>query len=253
MEGSGSLLKYGTVTNCSTGVEALGAGGHYIIKVTARSNENGFFLDSPKNTLKYNTAAYNVHDGFDIRSDDNKLSYNTSTGNDFGYDVDGGNRNTFKANLAKENDVRGFQANGHDNTFTKNRAISNVSSDGFNIEGNRNKLILNLAKDNGVGGADDGFEIKGNDVKVLWNKSIGSFADGFAFRAGSGHTVLGNTAKKNGGSGIELVNGVINSSLLGNVALGNTGFDLFDGNDECDDNKWKWNWFKTTNNPSCIH
>jgi hypothetical protein len=52
--------------------------------------------------------------------------------------------------------------------------------------------------------------------------------------------------------GIFLDIGATGYHVNGNIALGNLQFDLFDGNANCDDNKWNGNTF-TTANQSCIH
>jgi len=229
MNGSGSRLVYGTVSDCNvSGVEVAGTGGHHIKKVTAMGNSNGFGIrgGSHSNTFIYNTATNNFIVGFigfnEEKTNENVFRSNTSTDNRFGYIVFG-DRNTFKYNLAKNSiEGAGFDLIGNDNVVTKNRAISDPT--GFAIFGNRNTLIANLAKAN--------------------------VANGFLMGEGSGYQVIGNRAKNNS-NGIFLVNGAINSKVLWNVALGNTEFDLIDENDECDANKWKWNWFKTRNR-DCI-
>lgn len=234
VKGSAAILQNGTVTNCRLGVEVTGDGRHIVTKVTARGNR--FW-------------------GFAILSNDNKLSYNTSadTTEGLGFQLLFlGNRNTLKGNLARENNGDGFFAHSkNDNSFIKNRAISNIGK-GFSISGNRNDFRKNLAKDNGNGSFDAGFNLEGNNVKVLWNKSVRNSGAGFLIQFGSSRvTVLGNIAKKNKEQGIRVSQGAIDNTLKGNVAVRNKGNDLSDGNPHCDNNKWKWNWFKT-GNKNCI-
>jgi len=62
-----------------------------------------------------------------------------------------------------------------------------------------------------------------------------------------------NQAINNGGRGIAIDQGATNYHVNGNTALGNSLDDLFDGNANCDDNKWNGNTFATSNNPTCIH
>jgi hypothetical protein len=45
--------------------------------------------------------------------------------------------------------------------------------------------------------------------------------------------------------------GAVDGTVLGNVALDNSSFDLRDFNVDCDNNMWKANWFKTSNQ-DCI-
>ncbi|UCE64420.1 MAG: right-handed parallel beta-helix repeat-containing protein [Nitrospirota bacterium] len=230
---SGGLLKYGTVTNCDIGVDVGGTGGHLITKVKANEVTVGFLLrdGSDGNTFTKNTVTNHVRGGFvtDLgTSNDNEFSYNRSM-NGFpgaGYEVRGGDRNVFKYNLAKNNGNRGgFIVSGNDNVLTKNQAIDNGG--GIRIDGERNTVSGNVAK--------------GNDM------------NGFSL-LGSGNKVIGNWAKNNT-RGIVL--SAENTKVIGNIALGNTEFDLVDENENCDNNTWKFNWFKTsqTNPPDagCIH
>jgi hypothetical protein len=95
-----------------------------------------------------------------------------------------------------------------------NVATNNPLDGGFRIFGNRNKLIGNLAENNGEDGADHGFDIQGNHVEVHSNKATGNFGDGFFLRPGSGYTVLWNRAKKNGRFGIVVAETVATSRAL---------------------------------------
>ncbi len=78
------------------------------------------------------------------------------------------------------------------------------------------------------------------------------FFDAPAVLLGSSHnTVKANTADENG-FGIELSFGSTDNTVGENEALGNTFFDLADGNPGCDMNTWRNNRF-VTRNQTCIH
>lgn len=238
LEGSGAELtggplKHGTVTGCARGIIVEGEGHHLVTKVTARANPLGGFL---------------------IKSDDNKLHHNQSLNNTAGsgFRFDGTNRNTFKGNLAKGNLIGFKGADTNDNILTANRAVDNEAQ-GIDLQGDGNYLGGNLAKNTLV---QYGFILEGNGTTVRWNQAIGNGWSGFYFFNGTEFTVRGNTAKKNGFAGIQLADTAQDSTLIGNVALDNdvaeSGFtDLFDGNADCDNNTWKWNWFMTANQ-TCI-
>jgi parallel beta-helix repeat protein len=236
LDGSGAILKggllqHGTVTGCVNGVVLEGDGHHRVTKVTSTRNE-----------------LY----GFAISSFDNEVKGTTSLGNDAGYTIDG-DRHILKGNLAKGN-INGFVGlKVNDTLMTANRAVENTGNVGFEIEGNGNHLRRNLAKDN----RGTGFFLKGNEVRVLGNKAIGNEQQGFLLDEGRRFTVFGNTAKKNG-VGIALTDMAEDSTVVGNVALNNNGLvDLFDSNKDCDNNRWRFNWFRTslTDPPDagCIH
>jgi len=179
------------------------------------------------------------------------VSYTTSINNDLGYLISSGNHNTLKANLASAN-ILGFlvDVDGNDTTLIKNRAIANRNDGpvgGFLVRGTRNTLIKNLAKDNKDS---DGFRIQGTNHVVIWNKAIGNVI-GIELDSGSGILVLGNTAKKSRVFGIFVSHTAHGNKLRGNIALRNGVTDLVDNNPDCDENDWKWNWFKTRNQ-DCI-
>jgi parallel beta-helix repeat protein len=71
------------------------------------------------------------------------------------------------------------------------------------------------------------------------------------FLNSNSNTVKSNTADGNL-VGIALLSGATGNTVASNEALGNTLFDLFDGNPACDSNTWTNNRFVTANQ-SCIH
>ena len=244
LQGSGAVLvggvfKHGTVTGCvRNGVEVTENGGHHITKVTATKN---------------------VSNGFLIRSSNNKITYTRSMGNNLrGYLVSGGvSSNTFKGNLAKDNFFGGFQLFGNAHVLTKNQALSNKVGDGFEINGKGHTLKGNVANDNGNRAIDNGFQINDDNNHLVGNRASGNWGSGFDIStSATGHLLKGNIAKKNQEHGIRLLNGATNNTLVGNIAVDNTLPDLRDDNEHCDENTWKFNWFKTsqTNPPDakCI-
>jgi hypothetical protein len=99
----------------------------------------------------------------------------------------------------------------------------------------------------------DGFGID-NVTNIHVNNSVFSMNGRvgllFATNCTDNH-VNNNQTVGNGSIGIQLNSG--SNHVNGNTALGNGQFDLYDGNANCDDNKWNGNTFNTSNNPSCIH
>lgn len=86
--------------------------------------------------------------------------------------------------------------------------------------------------------------------------AIGSSAEGFQIQEGvSNVTIEGCLAINNALGGISIEAGATDNSIKRNIAFANgdgiSYFDLFDGNENCEDNTWKKNKFKTSN-PQCI-
>ena len=226
LTGRGAHLTNGTVSGCFGGVGLGGEGGHTLTKVTVN---NGFFCIT-------------------IGSDDNTLSYNTAGQCLIGFFLSEAKRNTLKKNLARGPGFAGFgEEPGEENVYINNRAIGSPMEIGFSIEGNRAKLSGNLAKNANM----NGFTLNGEDMRVRFNTAIGNGEEGFQIETGSGLKVSGNTVLKNKGDGIRLDQGVTNSEVHGNIAFGNKGTDLLDENVDCDENKWRFNFFKTRNQ-KCI-
>jgi hypothetical protein len=100
----------------------------------------------------------------------------------------------------------------------------------------------------------DGFIIRNvtnihvNNSVFSMNGQIGLF---FSNNCTDNH-VDNNQTLGNSSIGILLNPGVTSNHVNGNTALGNGGFDLEDGNANCDDNKWNGNRFNTASQP-CIH
>ena len=226
MNGGGSILQHGTLTACTAGVVVGDDGGHTVTNVTVRNSRFGFTVESNANELSYNTSTTNSVTGYLVI----------------------GQGNTFKENLASNNENFGFdQPVANDNTYTKNRAIDTTNADGFRLIGNRTLVSQNLAKGNDNS---FGFLLQGNAVQVLQNKAIDNLL-GIGLDVGSGYQALGNTAKKNL-VGIALNTGAINSQIVGNTAVRNTDTDLADLNDDCDNNEWVGNRFRTADPAECI-
>jgi parallel beta-helix repeat protein len=72
----------------------------------------------------------------------------------------------------------------------------------------------------------------------------------------AGNDVRGNVVTDNAGGGIAAASQLgTGNTIIGNFAQDNTrfgGFDLFDGNTNCDSNVWRGNDFGTANQ-FCIH
>ena len=60
-----------------------------------------------------------------------------------------------------------------------------------------------------------------------------------------------NQVNNNGGSGVYVADGAFDNVLTKNTGRGNAEFDGFDGNPNCDNNRWSGNQFTTVNQP-CV-
>ena len=133
----------------------------------------------------------------------------------------------------------------------KNNVALNNEGVGFSIGGEAGMTAEgNLAKGNGG----RGFDISGIGVTAIGNTAFGSGQEGFWIFPGSEQiTLKHNVAIKSGLDGIILKDGTSDSTIHGNLALGNKGTDLVDENlnPSCDNNSWKFNFFKSRNQ-NCI-
>lgn len=130
--GTAAQVTNGRVQDCGfAGVQVGGSGQHLIRHLTSRNNQcDGFFIDS-KNSLIQNTAIGNGCDGFDA-ADGNLLLINTAIGNA----------------------VRGFFLSDRNIVFGNTAALNLL--DGFNVDGDRNVLVSNVAQNN-----------QGNGIHIL--------------------------------------------------------------------------------------
>ena len=265
---SGATLTNGTITRCSSGVAIRGAGSHTVTRVKARSNSTtGFavFPGSNGNTLTHNTARNNgepkipAGSGFMLASRDNVLEHNVAIGNGadgfavFRISNPEPRENRFRRNFSKEN-AGGFNIISSGELAKNNVALVNRAF-GFRIVGDQNEVVGNLASRNGNGDFPEfsaGFLIQGTDITVFQNIATRSLQQGFRLESGNHYTLNRNIALRNGKEGIQLVDGAMDSTLRGNLALDNKGTDLVDDNfPDCDDNNWSFNFFRTRNQ-TCI-
>jgi nitrous oxidase accessory protein NosD len=261
--GEKAKVTNGTVTNCQLGVVAADKGHHRIIEITSLDHSGagfttgglGIFVGSKGNFFITNHAK-NSTDGFFINGNENFLFDNSSVESLRGFVVTQ-KRNKFTLNVATNNDV-GFsiQLGADENHFIKNLAEENAFA-GFEIGGNRNKLVKNRATGNGRNMIDVGFRIiDANDNFLAWNHSEKNTGFGFeivGFFIRSERNVLrGNLAHHNEQVGIALQLLAENNTVMENDGKENGTFDLQDANPDCNDNTWIENTFTTADPEECI-
>jgi hypothetical protein len=153
--------------------------------------------------------------------------------------------------LDEEGECSNFKGDGIVFESTHNSAVRNE------LLGNQNdgidpKAGYNLIKENSsIGNGGRGYNIDGDHNWVIGNQALVNVNDGIEIDEGVGIKVIRNTAIGNGERGIEVRDGAQNSSIKFNKAIFNDNRDLQDRNDDCDDNRWRWNTFDT-NKPNCI-
>ena len=261
--GDHAKVTNGTVANCKIGVVAADKGHHRIIEVKAHShseagfstNSIGTFEGSNENWFISNQAAQS-NNGFLISGNANYLFRNTSSENERGFTVNHqGNKVTL--NVASKNGI-GFmiRLGAEENHFIKNIAEENAFA-GFEIEGNRNRLVNNRAIGNGQNMVDAGFRIiDAHDNFLGWNQSENNTGMGFEIRGFYDRSVRnilrGNLAQGNEQVGIALQLLAENNTLIENTGKGNGNLDLQDVNPDCDDNTWIDNTFDKADPEPCI-
>lgn len=119
------------------------------------------------------------------------------------------------------------------------------------MEGNRNVLINSTLSNNRV----DGVTMNGNR-NLVWNNEVSNIADGdgISLTDGQNNVIARNTVTGNGLDGITILGGT-STWIVGNTATDNNqldsmdpffGYDLSDGNQDCDANVWRFNTFGTS-------
>jgi hypothetical protein len=119
-------------------------------------------------------------------------------------------------------------------------------SPGLNGKQNTAAIVRNSIAENNV----DGFYVASSG-EFTDNSANGNSRDGISTATMQRVRFSGNTATFNGRYGIATVSGSNGKDIRSNTALDNVGFDLFEGNSNCQ-NKWNDNTFGTSN-LSCIH
>ena len=229
--GEKAQLTNGSVEECDRfGVKLGGAGKHKVERILAKEGENvGFLIESNDNKLTLNTAQDNDSDGFDIHGVKNKFDRNTASDNDTGFDLDRRDSN--------DDEVPAVQ-----NILTQNVAADN-SEVGSEVDrtSTGNKLLKNVAVDNGEGNVDDArFRIDGDENKLIQNRSQNNNPHGILLRS------IPATSEPN------------DNVLTKNVAQGNTTTYVQDDTVACDNNKWNKTTLQTSEvagggpNPGCI-
>jgi parallel beta-helix repeat protein len=133
----------------------------------------------------------------------------------------------------------------------QNRLTSNWTTGGqagFIVGGDGNRLVENSTTE-----TETGFDISGNQNLLTRNNAANLFFRGFAV-SGGGNTLVGNLALNTAVAGIS-VSGQ-ETVIVGNTALNNST-DLLDTHEDCGNNRWQRNVFRTsqagsTENPACI-
>ena len=261
--GDHARITNGTVTNCQIGVVAADNGHHRIIEIRSQSHsEAGFstsgigaFQGSNDNWFINNQAAQ-TNNGFLISGNKNYLFRNISRENDKGFTVNQ-NGNKLTLNVARLNDI-GFmiRLGAEANHFIKNVAERNAFA-GFQIEGNRNRLVSNRATGNGQNMVDVGFRIiDAHDNFLGWNQSDKNTGMGFEIRGffdrSERNVLRGNLAQANEQVGIALQLLAENNTVIENTGKENGTLDLRDVNPNCDDNTWIDNTFDKADPDLCI-
>ena len=121
--------------------------------------------------------------------------------------------------------------NGTENVLSRNVAADN-GDDGFDLDGERNRLTRNEAHKNGAIGEPgnrNGFHVS-NDFNAL----------------------TGNVATENAEFGFVIDDGIFGNSITNrNISELNGSTDMHDLNAECSSNRWRQNIFGTSD-PGCI-
>lgn len=157
------------------------------------------------------------------------------------------NQNRVINNMAIARFGVGIVILGNENQLTSNWVTGHQA--GIDVAGDDNRLVENTIS----GGTRQGFSIVGDRNLLLRNTAASLFDYGFSI-LGDGNRLVGNLALDTAIEGI-VVSGH-DTVIVGNTALDNR-IDLVDTNEDCDDNRWRQNVFRTSragamDDPACI-
>lgn len=246
---SGATVQNGKIKNCTIGVLVEGDGSHRLNHLTVTSpgleeGQYGIQVTSNYNVLEHNIVSKVPDVGFrlDSGASYNVVKYNKAIKNgSHGFEVQDGQNNYFLWNEAKQNKEEGFRSRERNapadrNSFVRNTAEGN-GDDGIRIRANENRVIGNIVKRNGLVPCNPSPEV--NDA----NACIAITNDG------SRNVIIGNKSEHNCiGIGIEAAeeDASLENRILSNFSRKNTLFDMADGSENCDDNTWVRNIFRTS-------
>jgi parallel beta-helix repeat protein len=247
-------VRNGTIAYCGKGVVVEGDGRHELKRLTVTSPEVtdddqgiAFRVKSDRNWFIENTVEDYAGEGFRLEAANrNLLMRNKAIHNaNHGFRVKSGERNLLLFNRAKQNAAEGFRSEGSLNRFAKNTAIGN-GDEGFRLKGAQdNQIIGNIAIRNGLVPCDD-LRLEEPDanpgIAITDNAKNNAIINNITKNNCIGIAIQGGSLDEEG----SLVEGSLDNEIIGNVALHNKQVDLADGNDDCDDNKWFGNRFKTS-------
>jgi parallel beta-helix repeat protein len=253
VRGSLAYIRNGRINNCVTGVLVEGDGSHLLEHLTVTAargvggdSPRGFRVQSDYNVFLHNVVKRYPGEGFRLEeANSNVLKYNKVFKNgDHGYRVSDGQNNLFLWNKAIDNAGEGFRSQDDNNRFVRNTANRN-GDDGFRIRAAENLVIGNTAKGNGLVPCDQ--EDANAGIAITNN--------------GSMNRIIGNKLSHNCvGIGIEAAEGdtALANRVVGNLSRRNALVDMADGNEDCDDDIWFRNIFRTSvagdldEDPLCI-
>lgn len=154
VNGTGAVLKSGTVSDCSIGVVLDGRGNRVLNGMILENNSiDGLDLFGSEHRVSGTTARNNAADGFCIDGDGSSiLTGNHATNNgDSGFDTIEGD--TYVSNVANGNGAEGFKV--RTNNILNSNLARNNDTDGFSIIDNGSRLTRNSAQNN----FDDGIDV----------------------------------------------------------------------------------------------
>jgi hypothetical protein len=164
--------------------------------------QRGCEIKGEGNLFRYNFSYGNGDDALRIRNGKNEAEFNILVGTISGECIDM-DKGEARKNFCFDND-RGIRAR-NANVVVQNIVISS-NKDGIWVEGNENKITANVVKHNGLNpGEENGEENKTAGIRV------------------------------------ELQDEDQNNTIKLNLATGNKQLDLYDMNENCRGNTWRWN------------
>ena len=199
LNGTGDILKNGTVSRCEDNVALGGTGSHIVEGVTSKDTGSfGFRIDSMNNLLTGNKAINTFSGGYQINAPQNVLWSNSSKGSSHGVGfiaTPGAGLTVLVKNTSTNDTYNGIITQSDGNRVLLNKATGSLGN-GFGTTGDSNIFGGNIATSNAVGIAMD---FTADNNRILGNTLSDSTSFDIASASGTpcaNNVWEGNKAKK---------------------------------------------------------
>ncbi|MHA2366126.1 MAG: right-handed parallel beta-helix repeat-containing protein, partial [Candidatus Hodarchaeales archaeon] len=212
------------------------------------SGGSGFYLTGSDENVLTNNLVYDNVNGFYISSSSyNNLSSNIAYSNtNYGFYITSSNNNILTSNTAYDNTNGFYLMSSSNNEFSNNVGYNN-NGDGFRLQSNCNYNVFtsNTAYSN----TNHGFVfISSSNYNTLTKNDVYSNSNGFYLLTSSNNTFSENTVYNNAIYGFNFISSSDSNTVTNNQLINNNG-GLKQGNDDCSNNIFIYNYWDDWTSP----